>query len=170
MLRGIAMLRVLQPDSLYRRSGRCHHCRASHRGAEAWSHLLAEPPSSPLLAPFATFSTSNRRHAASYQGMDCKSHRGAETWSHLPLNRLALRCRRRGRAAALAAARLRLLLPPFFRHVGRLHVAAPRQWRAPYHHSRCRQGRAASLAAARLRLPLPHGSLVTRGRFIWLLF
>ena len=44
---------------------------------------------------FATFSTSNRRHAASYQGMDCKSHRGAETWSHLPLNRLALRCRRR---------------------------------------------------------------------------
>ena len=25
---------------------------ASHRGAEAWSHPLAEPPGSPLLAPF----------------------------------------------------------------------------------------------------------------------
>ena len=58
LLRGIAMLlflitlRLFQPNSLYRHSGRCHHCRASHRGAEAWSHLLAEPPGSPLLAPF----------------------------------------------------------------------------------------------------------------------
>ena len=85
LLRGIAMLRVLQPDSLYRRSGRCQHRRVSHRGAEAWSHLLAEPPSSPLLAPFATFSTSNRRHAASYQGMACKSHHDAKTWSHIYL-------------------------------------------------------------------------------------
>ena len=104
LLRGIAMLlflitlRLFQPNSLYRHSGRCHHCRATVRATAVLRRGLIYLLNRLALRCwrlFATFSTSNRRHAASYQGMDCKSHRGAETWSHLPLNRLALRCRRR---------------------------------------------------------------------------
>ena len=93
------MLRVLQPDSLYRPVALAAAISITAVRATAVLRrgliYLLNRLALRCWRLFATLSTSNRRHAASYQGMDCKSHRGAETWSHLPLNRLALRCRRR---------------------------------------------------------------------------
>ena len=94
LLRGIAMLlflitlRLFQPNSLYRHSGRCHHCRATVRATAVLRRGLIYLLNRLALRCwrlFATFSTSNRRHAASYQGMACKSHHDAKTWSHIYL-------------------------------------------------------------------------------------